>query len=164
MSLETRDLLAAQLLRRHVRQRADRRSGLRQRRVHLRHGGGHVRIDGSLGQTEVQNLDAALRCDDDVVALQIAMDDAALVRMRERVRQLPSVVHDMLGRQRTGVQHRAERLSLDQLHGDVRLPVGLADFVHRADVRMVEGSRGAVLPAPAARAPWDRRSWTLAGP
>ena len=111
--------------------------------MHLRDRCSHVRIDGALRQTEVQNLDPAIRCDDDVVAFQIAMDDAPLVRMRERIRQLPSVVHDMLRRHRAGVQHRAERPSFDQLHGDIGLPLGFADFVHRADVRMIERGGGA---------------------
>src|SRR6185436_9036459 len=66
------------------------------------------------------------------------MDDATFVRVRERVRQLPSVVHDMLGCQWTGVEHGAEGPTLDEFHGDIRLAVGFADFVHGADVRMIE--------------------------
>ena len=93
-------VLAAQLLGRHVRQRADGRPGLRERGMHLGDGGRHVRVHGALRETEVQNLHATVRRDDDVVALQIAMDDAALVGMRECVRELTSVVHDLLGRQR----------------------------------------------------------------
>ena len=130
--------LAAQLLGRHVRQRTDRDSSLRQRGMHLRHGGCHLRIDGALRQTEIEHLHAAIRCNDDVVAFQIPMDDAALVRVGQRIGQLTPVVRDLLVWQRAGVQQRAERASLDQLHRNVRLAVGFADFVDGADVRVVE--------------------------
>ena len=41
------------------------------------------------------------------------------------------------------MQHRAERLAFDQLHGDERQAVGFADFVNDADVRMIERGGGA---------------------
>ena len=146
MSLGHVHVLAAQLFGRHVRQRADGRPRLRERGVHLGEGGRHVRVNGALRQSEVQNLDAPIRRDDDIVALQIAMNDATLVRVREGVRELASVVHDLLGWQRARVQHRAERPSFDQLHRDVGLAVGFADFVHRADVGMIQCRGGACFP------------------
>ena len=69
-------------------------------RMHLGDGGGHVRVHGALGETEVQDLHATVRRDDDVVALQVAMDDASFVGMGERVSELPAVVHHLVGRQR----------------------------------------------------------------
>src|SRR5688572_19440922 len=66
------------------------------------------------------------------------------VRFNRRTRpSLDGFRFQELGAVREQVVDRAERPSLDQLHGDVRLPVSLADFVHGADVRMVEGSSGA---------------------
>ena len=41
-----------------------------------------------LGQAEVQNLDAAVGGDEEVLRLQVAMDDALLVRRRQAVRDL----------------------------------------------------------------------------
>ena len=139
-------VLPAQLLGRHVRERSHGHSRLRQRRVDLRDRGRHVRIDGPLGETEVQNLDAPIRRDDDVVALQVAMHDATLVRVRECVGELPSVMHDIVRRHRSREKHRAERLPLHELHRDVGLPIGFADFVHRADVGTIQGRSGACFP------------------
>ena len=70
------------------------------------------------------------------------MDHAALVRVGERVGELQAVANDLLGGQGTGGEPRVERLSLDELHRDVGLAVRLADFVDRADVRMVERGGG----------------------
>jgi hypothetical protein len=109
-------------------------------------------------ETEVEHLHAPIRRDDDVVAFQITMDDAALVRVGERIGELTPVVHDLLDWQRTGVQHRAERASFDQLHRDVSLAVGFSDLVYRADIWMVErgcrtrfthqsGARGGIMEA-----------------
>ena len=66
------------------------------------------------------------------------MHDAPRVRVRQRVGQLLAVREDLVERQRAMGQPLAQRLPLDQFHGDVRLVVGLADVVHRADVGMIE--------------------------
>ena len=104
-----------------------------------------------LRQAEVQDLGPALRREDHVGALQVPVHDAARVGVRERVGQLLAVAQDLLDGQRALGQARAQRLPLDQLHGDVGLAVGLADFVDRADVRMVE-LRGEARLAQQARA------------
>ena len=109
----------------------------------LSEGGRHVRVHGPLGEAEVEHLDPAVWRDDDVVALQVAMHDTTLVRVRECVGELPSVVHDIVRRHRSRKNHRAERLPLDELHRDVGLAVGFADFMHRADVGVIQCRRGA---------------------
>ena len=60
------------------------------------------------------------------------------MRVRKRVRDLAAEAQDLLGRQGSAGQPRAQGLALDQLHGDVDVPVGFADLVDRADVRMIE--------------------------
>ena len=72
-----------------------------------------------LGQAEVEHLHEAIGGDLDVGGLQIAMDDAALVRRLERLGDLPR------DRQRLGERHARRRatalgdavsVALDQLH------------------------------------------------
>ena len=89
-------------------------------------------------ETEVQHLHRAVGADLDVRGLQIAMDDALLVRGFERVGDL------LRDRQRVGERDRAARdergqiLALDQLHHE-RGEVGcLLESVDRGDVRMIE--------------------------
>ena len=48
--------------------------------------------------------------------------------------------------QRLATDPMPECLSLQQLHGDERSPIGLIDFVDRADVRMVQRRRSLGLP------------------
>ena len=50
-----------------------------------------------------------------------------------------------------------ERLALDVLHRDERSPVRLADFVDRADVRVIESGRAARLSHETPRGDWIRR-------
>ena len=95
------------------------------------------RIDG-FGQPEVEDLDDAFGCDLDVGGLQIAMDDAAIVRRLERFGDLPSDRNDLADRQRTGGQAFGECRPLDELEherGDVS---ALLDAIDRADVGMIQ--------------------------
>jgi hypothetical protein len=66
------------------------------------------------------------------------MHDTPLVGMPERVRQLLAVAQHLLDWERSLREAGAQRLPLDQLHGDVGLALGFADLVDRADVRMVQ--------------------------
>ena len=61
------------------------------------------------------------------------------VRRIESVGDPDRDVHDLGHRQPVVQQEGVERLALEQLHGDERLAILFADFVNRADVRMVEG-------------------------
>ena len=132
--------VSAQLLRRHVRQRAHDGPDLRQRALGLRDGQFSRRH--TLRQPEVQHLHAPVRRHDHVGAFQIAVHHAALVRMRQRSGELRAVTHHVLDPQRARRHLRAQRLPFDQFHGDVGLAVGLANLVNRADVRMVEARGG----------------------
>ena len=99
-----------------------------------------------LRQAEVEHLHRAVRRDLDVRGLQVAVDDALLVRGLERVGNLPRD-RQRLG-DRRGRVHAAgsaatrdplrERLALDQLEDQAAHAVRLFDAVDRADVRMIQ--------------------------
>ena len=79
--------LAADLLRRHVRQRADHLALDRERccdRRCLRRVRGRLRRSGRC-EPEVEHLHAALACDHHVGWLEVAVHDSALVRSGQRV-------------------------------------------------------------------------------
>ena len=121
------DRRAARLLGREVLRGADDRALLR----HLARAGAR--------DAEVRDLDHALRVDDDVVRLDVAVDDPVAVRVAERSEDLARV--------RDGDRHRAratladqllERAPLDVLHDDEVRAVRLPAVVDRDDVRMGE--------------------------
>ena len=71
------------------------------------------------------------------------MDDAVRVRILQRVGNLGSVARDAVSRESPSENEAAERPPLDMLHDDERDAIGVADFVNRADVRVIES--GCVL-------------------
>jgi hypothetical protein len=66
------------------------------------------------------------------------MNDASLVRVRQRVSHLARITQCRVERDAAACQHRVQRLAGDVFHGAVWLAAGLADFVNAADVRVVE--------------------------
>ena len=141
----TVDGLSPRLFRRHVRRRAeddtelgDSRGGERRRVVER---GSHCRGFGDhrLGQAEVEYFDRAVRPDFYVGRLEIAMDDALLVRGFECVGYLPRDVERVLERDPGGAQgHVSERLAIDQLHDQRVHAATFLDAVNLRDVRMIE--------------------------
>ena len=88
----------------------------------------------SLRQAEVEQLDRAVRRDLDVGGLQIAMDDALVVRGFERVGDLPRDAERLVERNRSLLDPLGQRRPFDQLHHQ-RV---LLDAVDRRDVRMIQ--------------------------
>ena len=66
------------------------------------------------------------------------MQDATIVRVPQRFRELNTVALDLFDGKWASRKPRAKRLSFNELHRDVRLAIGFADFVNGADVRMVQ--------------------------
>ena len=131
-------LLPADLLGRHVAERAHHDAGLGQR---LRPRDVRVLVDRLLGETEVENLDASVGRDEQVGWLDVAVRDALFVRRREAGGDLPAEV-DRLGRgQRPGREPRRERLAFQELGDEVRRAVVRAEIEDREDVRMIERAR-----------------------
>ena len=91
-----------------------------------------------LRQPEVEHLHGAVGRDLDVRRLQIAVDDALLVRGFERVGDLARDRERLLNRQRARRQTLGERRALDQLEHEAADAVGLLEAVDRADVRMIQ--------------------------
>jgi hypothetical protein len=151
------DRLTPDLLGRHVVRRTDDRARLCvPERLRL------VPVDddffvagiGRLDQAEVEDLDAAVGIDEDVLRLEVAVDEPLPVRGGESVGDLHRDVERLPRRQST-LDSRSQRLSLEELHDQVgdgdALPAvfdrGLADVEEGADVRMAERGDRARLAA-----------------
>ena len=102
-----------------------------------------------LGESEVQHLGMAAIGNEDIGRLDVAMNDALLVRRVQRFGNVERNPQGLVGVQRIAVEHLEERVALHVLHHDVRTVAVLADFVHRADVGMVQSGSGARLAAKA---------------
>jgi hypothetical protein len=114
----------ARLFGRHVERGAEDRAGLRARR--------HPRVAGPvlhLGDAEIEDLRDLLVVvrvanEEDVLRLEIAMDDPALVRAREPAADLLEDLRRVLKAHATeALDALVERLAGEQLHDDVRLAV-----------------------------------------
>ena len=108
-------------------------------------------LDAHLREAEVDDLDEvaarAHRLEDDVLGLEIAVDDAEVVRFGERGEHLPQDVDDAPERERPLlVRDAREVLAAQELHHEVELAVvGLAEVDDGDRVRVVEAARGARL-------------------
>ena len=105
-----------------------------------------------LGEAEVEDLDAAVLRDEEVLGLQVAVDDPLLVRRGEAVRDLQRVVDRLSRRQLPARERRAQRLAFEQLLNDVGRALVRADVVDGRDVGVVQDSRGPRLLLEAAQA------------
>jgi len=104
------------------------------------------------GQPEIQNLDGTVLADFDVRRLQIAVDDALLVRRGESVGKLPGDVQRLAHRKpRTPSQFFRQRRSLDQFEDQSQIGLRgrrISKFflgVNRTDVGMVQRRQRARL-------------------
>ena len=158
---------ATYLLWGHVADGAQHESGvglrLRLRRHVARAGRGRVGLR-ELGETEVEDFDALVGGDEDVLRLQVAMDDALVMRGGKPAGELHRVREGLADekpracrvRSRPLVAGRkpvAQRLALEQLRDDVRRAVVLADVVDIQNVRMVQRGRRARLLLEAGQTP-----------
>lgn len=66
------------------------------------------------------------------------MNNATVVRVSHGIGDLEAVAEHLLDRHAVRRDHAVERLPGDQLHRDVDLSAGLADFMDSADMRMVQ--------------------------
>ncbi len=143
------DPRAPRLLGRHVGDRAedvplarqvrDAALGRRAREVRVRVRRLHP------GEAEVEHLDAPLARHHDVPGLQIPVDDPALVRRRQRVRERDRDLEEAGERQSVGRNQRVETVALDELHREKPPAVRLLDREDRDDARMVQGRERARL-------------------
>ena len=128
------------LLRRHVRNGADRGAGT---------GDMERASRPSPRSTLARPKSRTLACqrlaglnEEDVGRLDVAVDDAAGVRGDERVSDLGGDVEDFFGGHGAGEDAGAERFALEQLHDEVGVAVLLADIEDGAYVGVVEAGGG----------------------
>ncbi len=105
-----------------------------------------------LGEAEVEDLDVAVGGDEEVRRLEVAVDDPAAVRRRQAAGDLHRVFDRLARRQRPVGHQLLQRLPLEQLLDQVRLPVVDAEVVDREDVGVVQRAGGARLVLEAAQA------------
>ena len=131
------------LLGRHVRHRAGNPA---LERHHAGEGCG-VSVSGlsAARDAEVEHLRLTARGQHDVVRFDVPMDDAAVVRVAQRIGHLCRDGERLCGRQRAARKRCGECLALDGLHDDEGAALGFADIVDRADVGMIERRRRACL-------------------
>ena len=91
-------------------------------------------------QAEVEQLHAVRR-EEHVRRLEVAMNDAARVQRRQRGQDLEADRDGLGDVQRSAPQLLGQRLALEQLHGDEQAAGVFADLVDLADVRMVDARR-----------------------
>jgi len=95
-----------------------------------------------LGKTEIEHLRLAALGHKYISGFDVAMDDALNVCGIERIRDLDTEIQELLQRERLAVNVMAQGIAVDELHGDERLAVLLANVINSADVRVVEGGSG----------------------
>src|SRR5262249_58133363 len=90
---------------------------------------------------EVHDLYAALSQDHDVGRLNIPVNDAACVRVSQA---LADVQHDVdffqTGKRTPRIDDRVQTLALEVLHGEIRIPTIVAQFVYGDDIGMLQAS------------------------
>jgi hypothetical protein len=89
-------------------------------------------------EAEVEDLDAPVAGQEQVLGLEVAVDDAARVGGGQPVCDLPGVVDRLAQRQRTSCQALAQRVALEQLHYGEGRPALAPEIVDREDARVRE--------------------------
>ena len=126
------------LLGRHVAGGADDHAGERLRRRLHRRRFRHLQ----LRDAEVQDLDAAVGREKEVVGFQIAMDDAARVRGGEAAGRLQDDGNSLIDRQRALVDAAAQAFAVEAFGHEERQAAKLTDVVDGKNVRVVERAGG----------------------
>ena len=110
------------------------------------------RLAGELRDAEVGELHElrvvialVLAHEQDVLGLEIAMDDAHLMRASERARHLHADAGGARPREATALDVHEQRIAFDELHDEIRDAVRLADVGNLDDVLVVDAIDGARL-------------------
>ncbi len=120
--------MAHHLLGRHVPRRADRKPD----RGEVR------RLAGAAGQPEIGQHRAAVGMDEDVGGLEVAVDDAGVMRVLQAISDLAQISPRRQGVEWAPVQDVAQRAAADQRHREVRHAIGKLEVVYGQDVRVVQ--------------------------
>ena len=131
---------AAHLLGRHVADGAEHRAGLG--RAEGRGAGRLGRRQQSFRQAEVEDLQAAVVGDEDVLGLEIPVRDSVLVRGGQAARDLQCVLHRLAARDRTGGEAVPQRFAGEELRDRVDDAVVRTEVVDAEEIRVREGGDG----------------------
>jgi hypothetical protein len=118
---------------------------------------GRCSIAIRLGQTEIENLDHAGRCDLDICRFEIAMDDPFVVRGRKCIGDLPSDREGFLNPRAAFLQALCQRQSLHQFEHERRRGAGVFNSVNSGYVRMIERCQDTRLALESREPLWMRR-------
>ncbi len=132
---------AGGLLGGHVGRRAENRAREREVRLGL----------DPFGQAEIRNMRPSVGIDQNIRGLQIAMQNAALVRVMDSSRDWREERRGLARRQRPFGQASGEGRAGHELHREIGLPLVIPDFINRHNRRMIEPGRGFGLGAKRAR-------------
>jgi hypothetical protein len=113
----------------------ERRGDLAREGVAVGFGTGH-----QLREPEVEELDPPFRRDHDVGRFQVPVDDSALVRGFQRLRDLARDAEGV-GKGQSPAHPVGERFSRDQLEHEISRPARLLGAVDRGDPRMIDGRK-----------------------
>ncbi len=98
------------------------------------------------GQSQVEDPHPPFGVEHEVGRLDVAVDDAALVRVREAGGGLSHPLDDVVDRLRAGfLDELGERAALDEVHHEVVRAMGFTALDRTDDVRVVERGRGPEL-------------------
>ena len=109
------------------------------RRAHHRAARRQSRLLHRAGNAEVRDEHASIAIHEDVRALDVPMDDAALVRRREGCAgRVEDDEHRLEWQGAVGLDAVVDAASFDELHRHVLQPGGGADAIHGDDVGMLK--------------------------
>ena len=97
------------------------------------------------GQAEVQDLGTAAFGNEDVCWLDVAVDDALLMRRFEGVRDVDRDFDHAIDGKRAFLNQLFQRFAIQELHGDEGAAAFFGDLMNGADVGMVQGRSGTRL-------------------
>ena len=112
------DRQSAHLFRRHVPDGPQHDARFGRRWCGSQHACGNGLIPRQLRQAKVENLDAIVAGDENVLGFQIAMGDPLFVGRGKPVRDRQRQLNRLANPERTGTQPIAQRLALEQLRHD----------------------------------------------
>ena len=94
-------------------------------------------------QSEVEHFDQAIRGDREIARLDVPMDDAGRVCLRQRIGGLKCVARGLGDAEAALTKDGVERLARDELHRNEVDALGAADLVDGDDARVIESRSGA---------------------
>jgi hypothetical protein len=89
-------------------------------------------------EAEVENLEMPVFGDEEVLRLEVAMNDAFLVRRCQSMRDLNAVINRFANRDWTALQQLAQRAAFQQLGNQIRCAFEGSELVNGENVGMVE--------------------------